>query len=577
MYINDIDAQSANVSTWLTELGTSTNTIKGSLRFGINYNSNVFADYQILSSVDNGTWHTVTLRYVSSSNSSTTTTFTTNDAVTVSFARAGDAGSQYRGTSGSNIPIPTTGTPFTLTAANGCAIIGLTGTGLPTFTFPINSGTTQTRYFTGTIPAQTIRVIIDNSGKTDVTNASLYVNNVQLDCQVVGTLPPETSVYLTMPRAVANPSTGIAIQMTTGICNPFPSGLPISQAVMSYSGQYAAVAAGSLSLSSPSFGYLYVSNNYAAQPSWAVKTGPGVAQWSTLAISGNGQYLLAGTDELDGNLWMSSNYGVDWTEITNLPWLASTYHGPFAGSAISNTGQYQWVCTSNRDGVAQGTSQLFRSTDYGATWSLIDYSPYATFTSIAIDSTGQYVSTSQTFSELQYSGYVSYSSNGTDVTPTFNNGTLTGVSSYQVSSVAMNTSGQQQAVAFTYGSNYQQYGYAVSNNYGASYTINTHQPSGIYLPWLKVFVASGTVPDPVYGLENIYGVTVISRNDFAWWLDSPAQYSQTVLGISINGTPWYRKMTAVAFSAEHTYMLVASTNGLVRRVGQYQSSPWEEI
>ena len=457
----------------------------------------------------------------------------------------------------------------------------MTGTGLPTFTYPIASGTSQTRYFTGTIPAQTIRVIIDNSGKTDVTSTKLYVNNVQLDCQVVGTLPPETSVYLTMPRAVANPSTGIAIQMTTGICNNFPSGLPISQAVMSYSGQYSAVAAGSLSLSSPSFGYLYVSNNYAAQPSWAVKTGPGVAQWSTLAISGNGQYLLAGTDELDGNLWMSSNYGVNWTEITNLPWLASTYHGPFAGSAISNTGQYQWVCTSNRSGTNPNTSQLFRSIDYGATWSLIDYSPYAAFTSVAIDSTGQHVSTSQTFTNLQYSGYVKYSSNGTDSTPTFTNGTLIGVSNYQVSSVAINTSGQEQAIAFTYGGGYKQYGYAVSYDYGATFTPNLFQPGGIYLPWLKVFVASNTTPDYLGTYQNVYGVTVISRNDFAWWLDSVGQSAgnnETPLAIEINGSNWYRKMTAIAFSSDHSYMLVSSTNGLVRRVGQFQNTgTWEEI
>jgi hypothetical protein len=452
----------------------------------------------------------------------------------------------------------------------------MTGSGLPTFTYPVNSGTNQTRYFNGVISAQTISVYYDNLSINADTSLALFVNGVQVDCQIVPTIPnPDSYVTLTLPKTVISPAS-ISVSMIDGHCSYIPSDLPIAQSAMSYSGQYAIVAAGSFS-SPYADGFIYVSNNYGAFTSWQVK-GSLYDSWSTVSISGNGQYMIAGSYNVGGKVYKSTNYGVTWTEITNLPWdTYYTGHGVFTGSAISNTGQYQWL-TTGLNSRSNCVSQLFRSTDYGATWSLITRSPYVAITSIAISSNAQYVSYSVYGGGFGAgNGSVFYSSNGTASTPIFNASQANQSSNFNVTSVSMSTSGQQQAVAFSYGSYGTQFAYAVSNDYGATFTINATQYPQNYIRWQKVFVASSPTPEPAYGYRNIYGVPRVGQSNFLYSLDDPGEGGWGLIGISISGTSWFRQMTTVAFSSDHSYMLLGSTKGLARRVGQQSTGTWEAL
>ena len=544
MYINDTDAQAADVSTWLTQLGASTNTIKGSIRFSINYNSNVFADYQILSSVDNGTWHTVTLRYVSSSSASSAQTFATGDSITVSFARAGDVGSLYYGTSGSDVKLPTTGSPFTLSAKNGCIINSMVGSvgGLPTFTYPIASGTSQTRYFNASIIAQTLQFSIDNSAKTAATSLVLYVNDIEVDCMVIGTLPPLATVFLVIPSNVTSPST-IRVEMVDGQCAYIPTDIAVNGIASSYSGQYVLVAQ---TLTSPPYGagFLYISNNYGEQTSW---NGVGLYDnWGTVAISGNGQYMLAGSYYQSGKIYRSSNYGATFTEITNLPYYTgegTPITGLFVGSAISNDGQYQYITSMLNSSLAPSSGSfgnVWRSTDYGVTWTRIQNQGSLSAMSVAVSSTGQYVSYAMGGGVFG-SGFLKYSS---DYGVTFNTSNIAGATNANVINVSMSSTGGSQVVALNGGSYGSVYAYAKSNDAGANFTVY-----GIgFRPWFR------TNANDV----SEYAIT-LKVDDFVWWLNSPGANPYSPLA---NLTP--ARFRAIDSSSNGVYMYAGSTTGLFK-------------
>jgi hypothetical protein len=545
MYINDTDAQAANVSTWLTELGTSTNTIKGSIRFSINYNSNVFADYQILGSVDNGTWHTVTLRYVSSSGSSSAQTFTTGNSITVSFARAGDVGSLYYGTSGSDVRLPISGGAFTISAKNGCIIDSMVGDvgGLPTFTYPIASGTSQTKYFNGSIIGQTLQFSINNSGKTGPTSLVLYVDDVEVDCGVIGTLPPQATVFLLIPSNVISPS-NIRIEMVDGNCAYIPIDIAVNGIASSYSGQYVLVAQ---TLTSPPYGsgFLYVSNDYGTQTSW--NTVGLYDNWGTVAISGNGQYMLAGSYFQDGKIYKSSNYGASFTEITNLPYYNGigepTIKGLFSGTAISNDGQYQYITSTLNSSLAPSSGSygyVWRSTDYGVTWTRIERLSYDSALSVAISSTGQYVSYGiggGTFA----GGFLKYSS---DYGATFNIANIGGGTNANVINVSMSSTGGTQVVALNGGSYGTTYAYAKSTDAGANFTV---YGTG-FRPWFR------TNANDI----NEYAIT-LKVDDFVWWLDSPGSTPYSPLA---NLSPG--RFRAIDSSSNGVYVYAGSTTGLFK-------------
>ena len=99
-------------------------------------------------------------------------------------------------------------------------------------------------------------------------------------------------------------------------------------AAISKSGQYMIFSGGNGLGVTP----LYVSNNYGQN-----FTSVGSARdWYGLGMSGDGKYML-GSIRNGGRIWISSNYGVSFTEITSVP------TGWWRIPALSEDGKYMCV------------------------------------------------------------------------------------------------------------------------------------------------------------------------------------------------------------------------------------------
>ena len=118
---------------------------------------------------------------------------------------------------------------------------------------------------------------------------------------------------------------------------------------MSSSGQYIVAAAASGALPG-----LFLSSNYGV--TWTQVQASGNV---TCSISASGQYISAGSG-------YSSDYGVTWNNYVGVL-------GDITGVVISKTGQYQYI--NSRNG---GTPYIYRSTNFGVTWTLI-FSVYLNF------------------------------------------------------------------------------------------------------------------------------------------------------------------------------------------------------
>ncbi len=118
--------------------------------------------------------------------------------------------------------------------------------------------------------------------------------------------------------------------------------------------------------------YIYVSSDYGN--TWVAKTGPtseASGQADNVSMSATGQYQTATTESgLDfGIIFTSSDYGNTWIERS----------GPIAGGipAVSSTGQYQ--------AFGQPSGGFWFSSNYGASWSAVEYVPYVSGISISGD------------------------------------------------------------------------------------------------------------------------------------------------------------------------------------------------
>jgi hypothetical protein len=99
----------------------------------------------------------------------------------------------------------------------------------------------------------------------------------------------------------------------------------------------------------------------------------GSRYWSGAALSNSGQYQTL-TVSAENILFVSSDYGVNWTEKTG---FISPYD-----IRMSGTGQYQFV---TNDGYLQ------KSSNYGVTWATITGAPSRNWKSIDCSYSGQYV------------------------------------------------------------------------------------------------------------------------------------------------------------------------------------------
>lgn len=104
----------------------------------------------------------------------------------------------------------------------------------------------------------------------------------------------------------------------------------------------------------------YISNNYGATFTSAPIGLGGYSRFVNAAMSKNGQYQFVAADDIPPYIYRSSNYGVTWGIVAVIPDVVDI--------ATSSDGRYVFV-TSNNSNYYEGG--IHRSTDYGATWTLI--------------------------------------------------------------------------------------------------------------------------------------------------------------------------------------------------------------
>ena len=103
--------------------------------------------------------------------------------------------------------------------------------------------------------------------------------------------------------------------------------------------------------------------------------------YNSSAMSENGQYMYIRSGS---TAYRSSNYGVSWAAFTGV-----VLNDVLCGTALSSTGSY--IVYAGRD--SNNVSQVYLSTDSGATWNSVATFPTAnTSFSVAMSSTGQYIS-----------------------------------------------------------------------------------------------------------------------------------------------------------------------------------------
>lgn len=205
------------------------------------------------------------------------------------------------------------------------------------------------------------------------------------------------------------------------------------------------------------FGHSYLSANKGASFSQLLSSGA----WYAAAMSSSGQYQLLPLS--NGNLYKSSDYGATWTAVTTIG------TSNWRGVAMSGNGQFQYCCAFD--------SAVYKSSDYGANWQYVAPLSLSNLMSIACSDDGNYVTV------VQYGGGLRYSSNG----GTSSIGVAPTGTSRNWLRVAMSASGQHQVVCAEYIFATQLYTHVyVSSNYGATWT----PVSLVSLSWRSVAVSA---------------------------------------------------------------------------------------
>ena len=293
-------------------------------------------------------------------------------------------------------------------------------------------------------------------------------------------------------------------------------------AVSRYTGQYqiAGVNGGYLA-------NLYRSVNYGL--TWSV-IGGFTGFWNSVAISGNGQYQLSGS-WIDGYMYVSSNYGANWTTITSMGkywWQAF---------AISGNGQYQYAYGYPTD----GNLSTFISSNYGSTWSLLSTGP-----NIGVGGSPPFISTNETGQYYTIGKddklYISSNYGASFTIVTF--------PSSGISGVKMTSSGQQQVVSRS--TNTSTISYYMSVDYGVTWTPNTTLTGGY---------SSIAISDSTGGTTTT--TTTITPSYYYYYVDRYSCFPCNVTGYNLIA----RSSVSLPFGLFYNngsgdvYLITASTSG----------------
>lgn len=110
--------------------------------------------------------------------------------------------------------------------------------------------------------------------------------------------------------------------------------------------------------------FVYHSTDYGS--SWQQIGYFGLSDLRSIAISADGKYIVAveNVSGSSGGVFRSTDYGVTWTKILG---NASSYGVPYLSSTMSADGRYHTLLASS---LSVSPSQIYRSVDYGVTWRL---------------------------------------------------------------------------------------------------------------------------------------------------------------------------------------------------------------
>ena len=117
---------------------------------------------------------------------------------------------------------------------------------------------------------------------------------------------------------------------------------------------------------------IMVSNDYGSTFVNKLSISRFVNSWFSVAVSNSGQYqvvsepALSSFDYTTGYIHVSNDYGQTWTTKS---FTQSGISYSFWKASISPTGKYQYVTNWASASVIQTTGYVYKSTDYGVTWS----------------------------------------------------------------------------------------------------------------------------------------------------------------------------------------------------------------
>ena len=149
------------------------------------------------------------------------------------------------------------------------------------------------------------------------------------------------------------------------------SGAYLNCVAISSTGQYIIITQSSISPSVT--GYIYVSNNFGNSFS-STTIGSTAQSWYCCAISSSGKYQYACI--YNGKIYISINYGVIFTVLTNSP------SGAWKSIAVSANGQYIAACVNG--------GGIYTSNNFGNSWTLSN-SGNDNWTCMAMSSDAKYI------------------------------------------------------------------------------------------------------------------------------------------------------------------------------------------
>jgi hypothetical protein len=273
-----------------------------------------------------------------------------------------------------------TGT-ITMEPAYGIYFTSSTNYNLAAFSYPVTTITTI-NYDFQVYEDNGFYLYLDGtvSSPSAYAHVTIYSNNQIVDqCDIFASSGPQ-SVLLSFPYTIAASSSIRVVVEDGGINNGVTDvKFPISSvAVSRTTGQYQVVA--SAKAGAPAFqdvlqGYIYRSLDYGVTfQKVGGQQSTLVGYWISIAISDNGQYVVAG--EQYGKLVFSNDYGANFTDITgNILLCGYPFQSLFISNvSISGNGQYIGVCLGEYSCPYPDAGLKVRgylSRDYGVSFQII--------------------------------------------------------------------------------------------------------------------------------------------------------------------------------------------------------------